>query len=75
MTPNGTCSADGIRQLVVGTGGAGGGSEISHTDALNLQRVKIGVYGVISLRANSYAWKFVPIAGKTFTDSGTTDCH
>ena len=46
-------------------------------DAPNLQRVKTGVYGVLKLglRSDSYAWKFVPIAGQTFTDSGTTLCH
>jgi len=77
MTPNGTRSANGIRQLVAGTGGAGGGDEISRADAPNLQRVKTGTYGVLklSLRADSYAWKFVRAAGKTFTDSGTTSCH
>ena len=33
-------------------------------------------YGVLKLTLNSasYSWKFVPVAGKTFTDSGTTSC-
>jgi alkaline phosphatase len=77
MTPGGTRSADGIRQIVAGTGGAGGGSEISYADAPNLQRVQTDVYGVLrlSLRSDSYAWKFVRAAGKDFTDSGTTTCH
>jgi alkaline phosphatase len=77
MTPSGAPSANGIRQFVVGTGGADGGSEIYRSQAPNLQRVKVGTPGVIrlSLRADSYAWKFVPIAGKTFTDSGTGRCH
>ena len=77
MTPSGTYSANGIREIVAGTGGAGGGSEISRTNAPNLQRVKTDVYGVLklSLGAGFYAWKFVPIAGMTFTDSGTTRCH
>jgi len=54
-----------------------GGDEISYDDAPNLQRVKTGVFGVLelSLRSDSYAWKFVRAAGKDFTDSGTTDCH
>jgi len=36
-----------------------------------------GTYGVLklTLRATSYDWQFVPIAGQTFTDSGTTGCH
>jgi hypothetical protein len=29
----------------------------------------------LNLRADSYNWKFVPIAGKTFTDSGSDKCH
>ncbi len=43
----------------------------------NVQRVKTGVSGVLrlGLRADSYAWKFVPVAGRSFTDRGTTSCH
>ena len=77
MTPDGTRSDNGIREIVAGTGGQPGGSEISYADAPNLQRVKTGVFGVLrlSLRANSYEWKFVRAAGKAFTDSGSTSCH
>jgi hypothetical protein len=77
MTPGGARSANGIRQFVVGTGGEPGGGEIFYADAPNMQVVKTGVYGVLKLvlRADSYAWKFVPIAGQSFTDSGTTPCH
>jgi hypothetical protein len=34
-------------------------------------------YGVLKLTLNStsYSWKFVPEAGKSFTDSGTYSCH
>jgi len=77
MTPGGERSADGIRQFVVGTGGADGGTEIHENQTPNLQEVEVGTPGVLrlSLRADSYAWKFVPIAGKNFTDSGTDRCH
>ena len=77
MTPDGTRSDNGIRQIVAGTGGQPGGSDISYADAPNLQRVKTGTYGVLrlSLRSDSYSWKFVRAAGKEFTDSGTTSCH
>ena len=77
MTPGGKRSADGIRQFVVGTGGADGGTEIHENQTPNLQVVEVGTPGVLrlSLRADSYAWKFVPIAGKNFTDSGTDRCH
>ena len=30
---------------------------------------------VLSLHATSYDWRFVPVAGETFTDSGSTNCH
>jgi hypothetical protein len=34
-------------------------------------------YGVLklTLHASSYDWQFVPVAGQTFADSGTTACH
>jgi len=27
------------------------------------------------LYADHYDWKFVPVAGQTFTDAGTGNCH
>ncbi len=34
-------------------------------------------YGVLklTLHASSYDFQFVPIAGQTFTDSGSASCH
>ena len=29
----------------------------------------------VTLHPNSYDWVFVPIAGQSFTDTGTTACH
>jgi hypothetical protein len=29
----------------------------------------------LTLHASSYDWRFVPIAGQTFTDSGSASCH
>ena len=42
-----------------------------------MQAAKIDAIGVIRLGpwADSYTWKFVTVAGKTSTDSGTTNCH
>lgn len=65
----------GIRQFVVGTGGR----SVSNATrvAPNLE-VRNGVtFGVLklSLHPNSYDWEFVPIAGSTFTDSGTGSCY
>jgi hypothetical protein len=63
-----------MREFVVGTGGASHyrtqtvqpGSQVRNSDT----------YGVLklTLNAGSYTWKFVPVAGKTFTDSGTDSC-
>ena len=77
MTPYGKRSANGIRQLVVGTGGADGGTEIHKDQTPNLKKGEVGTPGVLrlSLRTDSYAWKFVPIAGRSFTDTGTDNCH
>jgi acid phosphatase type 7 len=72
---------NGIRQFVVGTGGEPGGSEIDTTQVPNYQEpldtVQIGTFGVLKLDlgADSYSWTFVPIAGQTFTDSGSGPCH
>jgi hypothetical protein len=34
-------------------------------------------YGVLklTLHSSSYDFQFIPIAGQSFTDSGTTSCH
>jgi hypothetical protein len=67
--------AFGIRQFTVGTGGA------SHyefgTTKPNSERRNADTFGVLklTLHAASYDWQFVPVAGKTFTDSGTATCH
>ncbi len=67
--------ARGIREFVVGTGGTylrpfGGFKQ-------NSVSRNSSAHGVLklTLHAGSYDWSFVPVAGKTFTDSGTTRCH
>ena len=65
----------GVREFVVGTGGASHyaiGGPIANAQAYNDD-----TFGVLKLTlgATSYDWRFVPVAGKTFTDSGTTNCH
>ncbi len=65
----------GIREFIVGTGGA------NHTglttNAPNSEIKNSTTFGVLqlTLHSSSYDWKFVPIAGQTFTDSGTAACH
>ena len=43
----------------------------------NVEKANGDTFGILqlTLRATSYDWKFVPEAGKTFTDSGSTACH
>ena len=68
-------NARGIRQFVVGTGGAFWTSV--GTPKPNSLIRQNSTYGVLklTLRPTSYDWQFVPEAGKTFTDSGTGQCH
>ena len=60
---------------MVGTGGA------NHTSIAsvmaNSQVRNSDTYGVLrlTLHPTSYDWQFVPEVGKTFTDSGTGQCH
>jgi hypothetical protein len=67
--------ARGIRSFVVGTGGA------NHTTipalTANSEVTNANTFGVlkVTLHAGSYDWKFVPVSGGSFTDSGTQACH
>ncbi len=65
----------GIREFVVGTGGAS--SHAFATPASTSQVRSTGTAGVLKLTLHtaSYDWQFVPVAGKTFTDSGTQATH
>jgi hypothetical protein len=65
----------GVRQFVVGTGGAfftGVGSP--HANSQVRENDTFGILQ-LTLRPTGYDWRFVPEAGKTFTDSGSTACH
>lgn len=68
-------SARGVRQIVVGTGGRGFypfGTPLPTSEVRNND-----TFGVLKLTLSdgSYAWEFVPVAGKTFSDSGSGTCH
>jgi hypothetical protein len=76
QTPSGALDqARGIRQFTVGTGGKSlyrfGGilanSQVRSDDTFGVLK--------IALNPTSYDWQFVPEAGKTFTDNGSTSCH
>ena len=76
QTANGTADAvRGIREFVVGTGGAllyASGTPIANSQVRN-----DNTFGVLKLTLGlgTYSWQFVPIAGQTFTDSGSGVCH
>ncbi|MFE2754575.1 DNRLRE domain-containing protein [Actinosynnema sp. NPDC059335] len=65
----------GIRTFVAGMGGAshyGFGTIRPNSEVRNST-----AYGVLklTLRSTGFDWQFVPVAGQTFTDSGSTACH
>jgi hypothetical protein len=68
-------TARGLRSFIVGTGGA------NHTSfttvAANSEVRDASTFGIlaVTLHPTSYDWQFIPEAGKTFTDSGSTSCH
>ena len=76
QTPEGLLDAErGIRQFVVGTGGASHG-KIGEIKA-NSEVHDADTYGVLKLTLNedSYDWEFIPVSGSTFSDVGTGECH
>jgi acid phosphatase type 7 len=74
--PNGKPDAmRGIREFVVGTGGKNqrefglhkANSEVRNNNAFGVLK--------LTLKETGYDWKFLPAAGKKFTDSGSANCH
>jgi acid phosphatase type 7 len=75
QAPDGSGNVNGLREFVVGTGGKNHygfttvqpNSEVRNSDT----------YGVLklTLHPTSYDWRFIPVAGRSFADSGTTSCH
>ena len=75
QTPSGVADAErGIREFVVGTGGYSLNS--FKTTVANSQERNANAYGVLklTLHPSSYDWKFVPVAGQTYADSGSDSC-
>jgi hypothetical protein len=67
-------NARGIRAFVVGTGGAG--LYGFGTVRPNSQTRNNTTHGLLKLvlRTSGYDWRFIPVAGRSFTDSGTGTC-
>ena len=76
QNPNGVADpVNGIREFVVGTGGKGLrsiGNPINNSVVQN-----DSTWGVLKLilHSDGYDWRFIPVAGETFTDSGSGICH
>lgn len=75
VTPAGTSDPNGIREFIVGTGGIDLGGSGSASG--NLEVLEKKTFGVLklTLHATSYDWQFMPVAGQSFSDSGSSACH
>jgi len=76
QNPDGKADPErGIREFVVGTGGK------SHyeieTILANSEVHDDETYGVLklTLHPEGYDWRFIPVEGEAFTDSGSSRCH
>jgi len=73
--PDGNAEPEnGIREIVIGTGGRSHdplGFALPNSEARNAD-----TYGVLklTLAPGHYAWEFIPVEGKSFTDSGSYAC-
>jgi hypothetical protein len=75
MNAEGAAASPGLREIVAGTGGV---NHDGYVRSVSTSEVRdADTYGVLQLTLSptSYSWQFIPIAGETFTDSGTTPCH
>ncbi len=75
QSPTGVADAGGIREFVVGTGGAALAPFLFVKANSEVRRA--GTYGVLKLTLGDdrYAWQFIAVAGATFSDSGQTATH
>ena len=77
QTPTGAAdAAKGIREFVAGTGGESHYND-EGTPLPNSEVFNGTTFGVLKLTlgAGTYSWQFAPVAGQSFTDSGSGTCH
>jgi hypothetical protein len=75
LNPSGALDSKGIREFIVGTGGSSlydfgtplTGSEVRNNTTHGVLKFVLGT--------GKYTWQFVPVAGETFTDSGSGTCN
>jgi hypothetical protein len=75
MNASGAAVSQGLREFVVGTGGV---NHYAFGTSLSASQVRnASTFGVLklTLHTDGYDWQFVPVAGSTFTDSGSANCH
>jgi acid phosphatase type 7 len=75
MNAAGEADPLGLREIVVGTGGKNlyeFGTPLPTSEVRN--DTSFGVLK-LTLHPTAYEWEFIPVAGATFTDRGSTDCH
>jgi 3',5'-cyclic AMP phosphodiesterase CpdA len=68
--------AQGVRLFVVGTGG-GNLRDFEHDPLATTEVRQHDTWGVLklTLKPTDYYWKFLPVAGGSFSDSGSGTCH
>jgi hypothetical protein len=66
----------GLREFIAGTGGRAH-YRLPGAPQPNSEVRNADTYGVLklTLRPGRYDWAFLPVAGQTFTDSGSAACH
>ena len=76
MDRSGNASANGMVEIIVGTGGTALRG-FSGTKPANSVVRSAAAHGVLklTLRESAYDWEFKPIAGQSFADSGTAACR
>jgi hypothetical protein len=67
---------DGVRSFVVGTGGRSHYPVVRRLTRPRSVAVKDDTFGVLrlTLRMDGYDWRFVPVAGSSFRDAGSSPC-
>ena len=75
QNPSGVADANGIREIIAGTGGTSHGYPFG-TPIANSEVRNDSTWGVLelTLHPSGYDWQFVPVPGSTFTDSGSDTC-
>lgn len=75
MNASGATVTQGLREFVVGTGGAGLYSFGAPLAASQVRDNSTAGVLKLTLHTTGYDWQFVPASGSLFTDSGSSNCH